>query len=96
MSYVQGTKVRLDVTVTDTDTTLLKDPATLVCRIEDPLGNVTDQTLTTGVLKLSTGEYRAIMDTTPASQIWLYEWIADGMSIAKGQINVRSAIPAPA
>ena len=96
MSYTQGTQVRLDVSITDTDSGLTIDPATLVCRVQDPLGNVTDQTLTSGVLKLEAGQYRALVDTTPASQVWLYEWIADNESIAKGQFNVRSAIPAPA
>ena len=93
---MQGTQVRLDVAITDTDTGAVKDPTTLICRIQDPTGTVTDQTLTTGVSKLAAGSYRAIMDTTPAPLIWLYEWIADGKSIAKGQISVRKAIPAPA
>ena len=84
------------MTVTDTDTGTARDPTTLTCRIQAPTGTVTDQTLSTGVLKLATGQYRAIMDTAPASQIWLYEWIADSVSIAKGQVTVRAAIAAPA
>lgn len=97
MSYVQGTKVRLDVTITDNDSGLPADPTTLVCRIQDPTPSTQpDQDLDSGVLRLDLGEYRALMDTSSAPGIWRYEWIVDDLSYAKGQINVRSGIPAPA
>ena len=97
MSYVQGTKVRLDVTITDNDTGALTDPATLVCRIQDPDGNVTEQSLGSGVTRLSLGSFRAILDTAPAPKIWRYQWIANDSTetCALGQISVRSALPAP-
>ena len=97
MSYVQGTKVRLDVTVTNTDTGALMDPATLVCRIQDPNGNTTDQALGSGVTRLGLGKFRAIMDTAPAPKIWNYQWIANDSTetVVRGQVSVRSALAAP-
>jgi len=97
VSYVQGTKVRLDVTVTNTDTGALMDPATLVCRIQDPTGAVTDQALGTGVIRLALGKFRAIMDTAPAPKVWSYQWIANDSTetAVRGQVSVRTGIPAP-
>lgn len=96
MDAVQGTKVRLDVDITNADTGQPVTPDLLTCRIEDPDGHITDQTLTTGVVLLSPGRYRATMDTSTAPGTWPYEWIVDdGESIVQDSVNVLSALPAP-
>ena len=97
MDPVQGTNVRLDLAITNTDTGTPVDPSMLTCRIEDPDGHITDQTLTSGVSRLGPGLYRAIMDTAAAPGIWPYEWIVEnGLSIAQDEVNVLPAIAPPA
>lgn len=97
MDYVQGTKVRLDLSITNADTGQPVVPAALTCRIQDPDGHVTDQTLAAGLTVLGVGQYRAIMDTAAAPGTWPYEWIVDagGESIVQDQVIVLSGVPAP-
>ena len=97
MAFIQGSKVRLDVTITDTDTGLPVDPSTLVCRIQDPTGTITDQDLGSGITRLALGSFRAIMDTAPSSKVWCYQWIANDSTetAVRGDVNVRATIPAP-
>ena len=95
--YVQGAKVNLDVAITNSDTGLASDPASLTCRIEDPSGHITDQTLNAGLTRLGTGQYRAIMDTTAASgPSGRTSRIADGgSSIVQDEVDVIPAMPGP-
>ncbi len=97
MDFVQGTQVRIDVYVTGTDSGQAVDPVTLVCVIQDPTGDVTEQDLST-LQRLGTGRYRAIMDTSPCANTWAYQWIANDDAldnVIRGSVNVIPAIPAP-
>jgi hypothetical protein len=93
MEVVQGTQVRIDVTVTDPDTGQPTDPITLVCRIQDPTGDTTDQTLAQ-LTRLGLGRYRAIMDTSACANTWSYQWTANNLlaNVLRGTVNVTPAI----
>lgn len=93
--YVQGTQVRLDLDVTDTDTGRRTDPDTLVCRVQNPTGEITEQDLAV-LVRLSIGRYRAIVDTSPCPHAWFYQWIANDEleNAVRGSFDVTPAIPA--
>ena len=76
-SYLQGSRIQSQVTFFDTDSQTNIDPTTVECTIKNEVGeNRYTYLQGTFINRLAEGVYTVAIDTTPASGIWVVQWLA--------------------
>jgi len=98
MSYIQGTKIRVIGEFRDPDTDALEDPTDVIMSIWPPGGRPTQVKAwqaASGVTRISTGRFQAVIDTAVAAGTWeyLFEGTGSDAVVKKRTIRVR---PRPA
>lgn len=93
MSYIQGTQVRLRADFTDPATKQLADPIEVILTIEDPLGVMSQFTLSADqVQRESLGRFYFILDTSampPGPVSYEFESTGNEATVGRKEITIR-------
>lgn len=96
MSYIQGTRVRLQADFTDNETREPTDPTEVILRIKAPDGVITQKTLSADEViddDDAVGRFYYVLDT-PLVGTYQYEFASTGneATVGKKEITVRPRI----
>jgi hypothetical protein len=88
MSYIQGTRVRLQADFKDNETGDPTDPTEVILTIEPPVGPAIQETLSGGQVINDAGvvgRFHYVLDTSAAPGAWAYQFESTGNEAVVGR-----------